>query len=375
MNPNQHMRCGSSALALLLVALASPLPLVAQGGAVVVPAAYDDREAPGAELYFLAPFAARRQLLIGADALQPAVGMPLAGLTVRRNMGNRDPQEGGRVSVELSLSHATLPPAGAIGTFAANRGPDARQVFVGVVDLPSVEGSEAAPAPWVEPFAVRLTFAAPFVYAGGTLCIESVTLPVSGAAEPWWPIDAAVEDLGGSVSIVGQSCLTALPGTPAGAVASSLALGGTATFYIRGVIRPGPVFCLVGVDDRNFQGLPLPLDLGSLGAPGCQLYNDVVLVKPVLAQSFPGTLQSHAGADLPIPLDPQFGGAALYTQWVCPGTTMARGPFPFGFSNGVRALLGSRQPTWNVAWVESPDPALDLGRVLRDRTPVLRLHW
>lgn len=375
MNRNRPTPHGASALVPLLAALAGPPALVAQGGAVVVPAAYADREAPGAELYFLAPFAARRQLLIGADSLQPAVGMPLAGLTVRRNMGARDPQEGGRVSVELSLSHAMLPPAGAIGTFAANRGPDHRRAFAGVLDLPSVEGSETAPAPWVEPFAVRLTFAAPFVYAGGTLCVESVTLPVPGAAEPWWPIDAALEDLGGSVSVVGQSCLTALPGTPAGAVDASLALGGTATFYIRGVIRPGPVFCLVGVDDRNFHGLPLPLDLGSLGAPGCRLYNDVVLVKPALAQVFPGALQGHAAADLPIPLDARFGGATLYTQWVCPGATMARGPFPYGFSNGVRAQLSARLPTWNVAWVESSDPALDLGRVLRGRTPVLRLHW
>jgi hypothetical protein len=65
---------------------------------------------------------------------------------------------------------------------------------------------------------------------------------------------------------------------------------------------------VVGLDDRSWGGIPLPLDLGPLGAPGCSLYTDRALGLVV-----PNTGGGSAFA-LTIPAAPRLVGATTHWQ-------------------------------------------------------------
>ncbi len=84
----------------------SKLPLCAQSAptSLVVPSQYATREAPNAVFWAISPFAARRQLILGASHLSAAKGRKLKGLRVRRNGGERDTLSAGFLQLEVSLS-------------------------------------------------------------------------------------------------------------------------------------------------------------------------------------------------------------------------------------------------------------------------------
>ena len=71
-----------------------------------------------------------------------------------------------------------------------------------------------------------------------------------------------------------------------------------------------PAFLFLGLNKDKLGGLPLPLDLGSLGAPGCSLY-----LAPF--QGFAATAGTGGAASFPvsIPNNPFLVGATLYWQW------------------------------------------------------------
>lgn len=76
--------------------------------------------------------------------------------------------------------------------------------------------------------------------------------------------------------------------------------------------RPGqPAFLLLGGSDSSWAGLPLPLRLDVIGAPGCVLLaaGDVLL---------PTVTDASGGARLPlaVPADPDLIGATVFAQWV-----------------------------------------------------------
>jgi hypothetical protein len=337
--------------------------------AVVVPAAYALVEAPNAELWAFAPFPARRQLIVDARHLTPLAGRSLAGLAVRRNQGAADANAGGRIHLQLLLAAATVDAASAGEEFAHNRGATVR-VHHGPLDLPDCGAAPVTPAPWAAPYAVELPFAVPYPYASGHLCVETVTtVPV--ATLPWWPVDAVIEPLGGTVTPVGASCLPAVPGTPAGADPATLALGARATFWLRGSQRDGPVVCLLGTSSRSWGGLQLPLDLTALGLPGCSLRNDVQQAAPGWLASLPQAPFTLATWEARVPDDTAFAGATLFAQWL----VLAQPPTSLvGVSNGVQATLGTARATLGVFWLEAADPGAARGRALPGRAPVLRLH-
>ena len=70
-------------------------------------------------------------------------------------------------------------------------------------------------------------------------------------------------------------------------------------------------FLAIGNSNRNFGVVPLPFDLAFLGATGCHLNTNIVL----LNQALVGT-GGVAAVNLPIPPDPALKGAALYGQYL-----------------------------------------------------------
>ena len=340
--------------------------------ALVLPPTTDAIEGNAAESWLAGPFTARRQLILDAAWLHALAGRDLSALSVRRNQGSAEVMDAGALHVELRFAPAAVAPADARSDFAANRQTPGTLVFAGRVEFPAAPPAPATPAPWLAPFAVTIPFSVPFRYQTGPLVIETMTRPLGSAANPWWSLDAVVGATTGEVAGVGRSCLTGVHDPSAGAELRTMVVGASASLWLRGMAAPTPAFCLLGGDDRSFQGVPLPLDLTVAGLPGCTLYNDIVAMVPALSTPWRGGRGGLAMVTVPLPADPNLAGAVLFSQWLVP---------PIGnggsieLSNGVRATIGIRPPEPGAAWVESVGVAPTVPRVLHDRCPVVRLHY
>jgi hypothetical protein len=96
-----------------------------------------------------------------------------------------------------------------------------------------------------------------------------------------------------------------------------------------------PALMLLGFSDASWSGLPLPLDLSVLGAPGCAL-----LVSPDLTLPF-GTSAGGTGFLVyEVPNDLYLLGLAFYNQaWIAEPSTNALG---YALSNGGAAVIGNQ---------------------------------
>jgi hypothetical protein len=95
---------------------------------------------------------------------------------------------------------------------------------------------------------------------------------------------------------------------------------------------PGVAFLILGFSKKTWNSTPLPLDLTSLGAPGCRLAASLQMMLP--GASVNGT----ATYSLPIPNDPTLVGAIAYLQ----GLSLDASANALGLtlSNAVEAYLG-----------------------------------
>jgi hypothetical protein len=93
-------------------------------------------------------------------------------------------------------------------------------------------------------------------------------------------------------------------------------------------------FGLLGVSKTNWNGIPLPVDLGSIGMPGCTLFTSAELVATLSAPSGVATWT------LPIPPEPAFVGSRLWQQAVVldPGANV----LGMSASNAGEAYIGVR---------------------------------
>jgi hypothetical protein len=127
--------------------------------------------------------------------------------------------------------------------------------------------------------ALRLFFNAPFVNNLGTGCAGTDThVPVLGSA---------------ASAAVGQNFNLELHGAPPASLAISF----------------------LGSSSTSFNGIPLPLDLGTAGAPGCFLRANMLVLMAALAA---GTGSGGGSATMawPVPNDPSLRGAVLYFQGI-----------------------------------------------------------
>lgn len=353
---------------LLLILLTPHLTAQQAPSYHVVPAAFTSKEAYHAVFWAISPFPARRQLLIDAGHLVPALNQTLKGIRVRRNGGDPDTFPAGSLHLVLSLSNTTRLSKDAAVAFAANRGQNPVQVFSGRVDLPQSPPPTVQPAAWTTPFSVQVPFSRAYPYGGGNLCIESLTSlspNTGGTAGPWWPLDGLRQDKTGTVVADGLgniSCIPGLPGHPADADAASQNLGSSAVLFLRGNRTEGSGMALLGLDNKT-------LDLTPFGAPGCNLYLDPLVMAPIALTSQPGGL-GHASLAVPVPYDKGLQDLSYYSQWVL--YEQGHNSLDLTFSNHVKATIGPWQPPLGISWIESTDPSAPSGRILSGRTPVLR---
>jgi hypothetical protein len=134
-----------------------------------------------------------------------------------------------------------------------------------------------------------------------------------------------------SYTTFGAGCPGAL-GIPtlAAAPGSSPKLGTTLNVNL-GNLPFGIGLMLTGLSNTLYGGaIPLPLPLGGLGYPGCDLLVDVLLVDTVIGPGTSGTWS------FPIPPNPVFAGFTFYNQ----GASLEAGTPMLAFSNGGTAVVG-----------------------------------
>ena len=112
----------------------------------------------------------RQQTLIGASHLQSMIGHPITALEFRRT-AVVEAYQAGSMNLTVTLSTSSSNPMAPSSYYANNIGADALQVFQGTVQLPAspATGPTQTPVAWTSSNTVRIVFATPFVYQGGTL--------------------------------------------------------------------------------------------------------------------------------------------------------------------------------------------------------------
>lgn len=145
-------------------------------------------------------------------------------------------------------------------------------------------------------------------------------------------VDNLTITYGANYTTFGAGCPGAL-GVPtlAAAPGSLPVIGGPLTVNLGG-LPVGFGLMLTGLSNTLFGGaIPLPLPLGSVGYPGCDL-----LVDPLIADIAVSTGPTTASWTFLIPPVPSFRGIVLYNQ----GVSLDTGPTSFTFSNGGCAVIG-----------------------------------
>ena len=380
MSSSRFSRCLGATLVCAALLPTASLRAQSTASTLVLPAGYDKAEGETLMFWSLTPFPSRRQLLIDQKIMAPLAAQELTAIELRRDGGNFD-LPGGRLNITIQLSHSSRSASAASAIFSENRGSSPVTFFRGIVDVPSHAGHEKDPAPWAKGSSIELKGLRPFPLLGKTLCIETQTTAPAARSNspnaPDWPIDA-MRGPRGSVDIRrGNSCLPGNAEVPASVDMAESVIGGQLAFRLQmPVLAPqqavGQAFLLWGFDGSRFGALELPLDLGSFGAPGCFLQQEVVGVVGTPTRRLPQSSIELAEIVFPTPRDRGAIGLDIHAQWLRFGSRSPRGSY--SLSNGVRATLGEVPSGFGYAVVATDNMSNVSGRIERARIPILRLH-
>lgn len=302
---------------------------------VVVPPEYADANAPHAFELAGSAVAGRHQIVIDARHLTAMQGGAITELAFRRNPGRA--RTAGQVRAVVRLATPLVAAVQALPDFASNVR-DSVVVFDGVLSLPA--SPAASIVDWSVPNRIDVPLSAPWAYPGAGIAVDIDGLPIGGGV--FWPIDAAGDPARGTVASLGGACgpLVQLLGETAWASAGDLVPGRTARFLHRSV--DGAVATLL----VGLQPLPVPIDLGFLGAVGCTLQVDAfaaVAAPPGVADWSAGT-GVLAGVTFGIPARSELAGARLAVQWAALSV-------PLTTSNALSCTLASAVPSPGIAIV------------------------
>jgi hypothetical protein len=114
----------------------------------------------------------------------------------------------------------------------------------------------------------------------------------------------------GSFVVAGVACGPGVRPLPAISGTGSTARRGSFTVSAASLRPNTAALLLLGRSEQSYAGVPLPLDLTAVGAPGCRLYTDLLLVT-VRAADAGGAV----AVSLTIPDDPALAGRNFFVQW------------------------------------------------------------
>ena len=136
-------------------------------------------------------------------------------------------------------------------------------------------------------------------------------------------------DASGIFTLYGTGCDTSVG--PVGLSGTVPNIGSTLTLTYDNLGNSPAVIVVFGLSDDEWNGLPLPLDLGIISLSGCNLLASGDVFEVMFAQS------SMVTVDLTIPLNNSLVNKSVYSQ----GIVFTLPPLTFeGTSRGGRALIG-----------------------------------
>jgi hypothetical protein len=334
---------------------------------LVVPAAYTTNEAISYEWIAGASDPQRQQTLVGASHLQAMVGRAIWGISLRRTAKD-EIYQGGTADLTVTLSTGARAPLEISTAYADNAGANATLVFQGPVTLPTSPAITSATVPWTPDNVVEIPFQTPFLYTGGTLCIDVLGQPIQGQQANWWMADAEFEDIYGEITDLGGGC--GAFGGPSRAWSSTavrtLVPGAYAQFWAEGPANSF-AFAIFGATSPA----AIPLQSFGVGGPGCDLWIDPGLVlaanvAPFVPETHPLLIgRGTAFVELKLPGAPWVFGLTLTTQWL-ELSQMAT-------SNAIEWEVASQIPTLDMALVEG-HPSQTTGNVSVHLAHVLRFE-
>ncbi len=191
--------------------------------------------------------------------------------------------------------------------FASNIGADAMLVHSGPVSWPAEAKMPPGPTPFN--YAVALSSFFPYQSTNGDLCVEIITQPITNPNSLFF-IDADASSAGSSDMVLGAPCGTGSANDSY--VSDNWGPGAYAYAVQDNGPHSVPSVATFGTTSPTIAGIPLPVDLFFIGAPGCLLQSDVALGQ------FPGMTTSSGRWDLyfTIPNLPTLGGQHVRFQWV-----------------------------------------------------------
>lgn len=352
---------------LIGAALVAPVAAVAAQGTITIPSDAIGRDGLG--LGHLAGLSQprRQQFLLGEGLLAGLRGRTITRITFRRDGQPADLTDGA-ANLIVRLDQQTVSnPWRASPVFAVNLGANTAIVFQGQVDAP------ASPRPlrrdgvgFGAGESVSIALANPFLYVGGTLCIDIEGAPVVGNTTGAWPIDIERDAVRGHVTTTGTSCVS----TPervtrhVSADPSALRPGATARFVGFGGAGQ-PAGLLVAA-----QRLRSPVDLGFLGSPGCKLGLVPMLDLWTSTAANPRGPLSAANVYLTMPHEAHFVSATLHAQWV------------FVQDGGIRTtetmtadFAGSLASIDGAIVTSRPQAGAQVGEVEVSAVPAVQFAW
>tara|TARA_R110002072_G_scaffold121342_2_gene255050 strand:- start:19505 stop:20620 length:1116 start_codon:yes stop_codon:yes gene_type:complete len=312
----------------------------------------------------------RVQILIGPSHLTAMVGRYIHAVELRRNATN-DAFAGGQVDVSVTLSIAPHGPLDCKAAFDDNVGPNPVTAHDGTVSVPTSPATAGPNITWDPSNVVRIDLstppqaATPFLYTGGTLCIDIEGHPVTGQEVDWWTSDAAYQHHPGTINDLGNGCggLGGGGSNWSSVEKHSLVVGGHAQMTAFGTPM-GLAIAAIGP-----KAVPLPLP-PVFGPPACtlQVFPLIILV-PTLFIPDPNpafnTNGGKADALIKIPNIAGAQGLTLTTQWYDWSQQAT--------SNAIEWTVAPAIPTLDMATIEGHPNAIQ-GNATVHIAPVIRIE-
>jgi hypothetical protein len=286
--------------------------LVAQSGARVVPDSATRVEGSTSSAFPFAYTHGRTQQIFRGSAITSATGV-INVVTYRRDVnfatGNFAAQA--YTAIDLQAGVTTIAPEQMSTSFAANITGVPTQVLSGNYNLPALSALPSGPAP----FSIVFALTTPLVFnaASGNLLLD-LTSP-QPAVKSGYAVDAeyASGSGAGRVNPFGTGGQFSRPEVyKLSANPSTLAPGGTLDIFCSSFTNNYAGTLVLGLSATFWGAIPLPLDLGVLGAPNNSLQVSMNLQLPfntnLSSRNYISQLQA------PIPQSNLYSGLTFFAQ-------------------------------------------------------------
>jgi hypothetical protein len=298
----------------------------------------------------------RTQLLLDAASVGPT-GALLTGIRFRADRSSLPATATSVPNVTVTVSSSTSQLGNMSPTFAQNVTGTPTVVFQGTVNLPGYGSAFAGALPWD----IAIPFPQPYLYDGtiGNLLIDIVGNNPPAQAAAYW-LDAVQR--GGAATTYGQAGdnpsfdFLNLNVSTGNSLEPTLLIPGASIDFNSGLMFTSPPGVLV----LGILGLPIPIDLGLLGAPTHSLYVDpLVITTHSWTQSFIGWYSTFS---LAVPNNPLLADVVIYGQSALfDATANALGLLT---SAAVEVRLGNPQLQTGMQQLDADDPSAAIGTLL-----------